>query len=70
MAPANLPDPLRQRVHEAVVSALRIPQVTQSMESRGFTVIGNSPQQALALQRREIGRWRSVIQNANLSSNG
>ena len=70
MAPANLPDALRTRVHDAVVAALRIPETTQAMERRGFTVIGNTPQQALALQRREIGRWRTVIQAAGLASSG
>lgn len=70
MAPANLPDPVRTRVHEAVVAALRIPEVTQGMESRGFTVLANTPQQALALQRREISRWRGVIQAAGLASGG
>jgi tripartite-type tricarboxylate transporter receptor subunit TctC len=61
MAPANLPEPVHQRVHAAVAAALRDAEVTKGMESAGFTVVANTPKECATFHQLDIARWRRVV---------
>jgi tripartite-type tricarboxylate transporter receptor subunit TctC len=53
----------------AVVSALRLPQVRQSMDEIGFEVVANTSAEFEAFLRGEIARWKQVVQTANIQPN-
>lgn len=65
--PAGLPAPLLRRVHEAVVGALRSPQVAPRLTEMGFEVVGSSPEEFAAFQQAEIARWRRVVQAGGIT---
>ena len=66
MAPTGMPAPLLARVHAAVVAALRHPENVQRLNTIGFDVVANSPEEYRAFQEAEIARWRGVVQAANI----
>jgi tripartite-type tricarboxylate transporter receptor subunit TctC len=67
MAPAAVPAPVLHRLHEAVTTALRDPEVAPRLEAAGYAVVAGSPEDYAAFQRAEIGRWRRVAGTAGIS---
>jgi tripartite-type tricarboxylate transporter receptor subunit TctC len=43
MAPSSTPKTVIDRVHKAVVAAVRDPALAQKLESQGYEIVGNSP---------------------------
>lgn len=68
-APRGLPKDIRSRMEGAVVSALKLPQVRQSMDDLGFEVVANTGAEFEAFLRGEIARWKQVVQTANIQPN-
>jgi len=68
-APRGLPKDIRSRMEGAVVSALKLPQVRQSMDELGFEVVANTGAEFEAFLRGEIARWKQVVQTANIQPN-
>lgn len=68
-APRGLPKDIRSRMESAVVSALKLPQVRQSMDDLGFEVVANTGAEFEAFLRGEIARWKQVVQTANIQPN-
>ena len=68
-APRGLPKDVRSRMEGAVVSALKLPQVRQSMDEIGFEVVANTSAEFDAFLRGEIARWKQVVQTANIQPN-
>jgi tripartite-type tricarboxylate transporter receptor subunit TctC len=66
-APAGLPEPLLRRIHEAVVAALRSPQVAPRLTDAGFEVVGGTPEEFAAFQEGEIERWRRVVRAGGIT---
>jgi tripartite-type tricarboxylate transporter receptor subunit TctC len=66
MAPAGLPQPVLEKVHEASVAALKHPESVQRLNAIGFDVVANSPDEYRAFQQAEIARWREVVRTANI----
>ncbi len=67
MAPAAVPAPVLHRLHEAVTTALRDPEVAPRLEAAGYAVVAGSPEDYGAFQHAEIGRWRRVAGTAGIS---
>ena len=68
-APRGLPKDIRGRMEGAVVSALKLPQVRQSMDELGFEVVANTGAEFESFLRGEIARWKQVVQTANIQPN-
>jgi len=60
VGPANLPQPVLSRVHEAVVKALAAPDVRERMRQAGANPVGNTPAEFSAQIRAELERHRRV----------
>jgi tripartite-type tricarboxylate transporter receptor subunit TctC len=67
MAPAAVPAPVLHRLHEAVATALRDPEIASRLEAAGYAVVAGSPEDYRAFQRAEIERWRRVAETAGIS---
>ncbi len=65
-APRGLPKDVRNRLEGAIVAALKLPQLRQSMDDLGFEVVANSSAQFETFLKAEIARWRQVVQTANV----
>jgi len=59
--PAKTPEPIVQRLATEIASAVRQPDVRQSLEQLGLEPVGNTPEQFGAFVRDEIGKWAQLI---------
>ncbi|MDW8469346.1 MAG: tripartite tricarboxylate transporter substrate binding protein [Burkholderiales bacterium] len=65
-APAKTPAPVVARLNEAVVRALRSPDVRERMQQIGFDVVASTPEEFAAFMKAEIERWAKVVERGNI----
>jgi tripartite-type tricarboxylate transporter receptor subunit TctC len=65
-APKGLPADVKDRLHKALMSALKDPEIEKRFVSVGFEIVGNSPEEFAQFQKREFERWKSVIETGNI----
>ncbi len=68
-APRGLAKDVRGRLEGAVVAALKLPQVRQSMDDLGFEVVAGGGAEFEVFLKGEIARWKQVVQTANIQPN-
>jgi tripartite-type tricarboxylate transporter receptor subunit TctC len=68
LAPARVPPAIANALHDAAVTALRAPDVTEQLKVQGADAIGNSPKELDAFLREEVERWTRVIKTAHITS--
>jgi tripartite-type tricarboxylate transporter receptor subunit TctC len=68
-APKGLPAPVKARIHEAAVSALRDPAVAKQLTDQGFEIVANTPEQFSKFQQQELARWKKVIEAGKITAN-
>ena len=56
-APAGTPKDVIQKLHEATVKALNMPEVKSRLQAVGFVVVANSPAQFSEFVNNEIAKW-------------
>jgi tripartite-type tricarboxylate transporter receptor subunit TctC len=66
VAPANLPKPVLDRLHAAIVASLRMPEATQKIVDDGGLIVGGTPREFADLIVKEQGRWGAVVRNAGI----
>ena len=66
-APKGLPAGVKSKLHEALIAALKDPEIEKRFVSVGFEVVGNTPEQFAEFQKREFARWKTVIENGKIS---
>lgn len=66
--PPGMEPALIQRVHAAIVAGLKHPETVKQMDRIGFSVVGNSPEEFQAFQRKEITRWIDVVRRGNIEA--
>lgn len=62
MAPAGTPPAVVARMQAEVKKALDDPGVRQQLEAQGATIIGSTPAEALAFQRREMAKFKRAVE--------
>jgi len=65
-APKGTPSDIIQKVHEATVEVLKIPEIREQLIQRGFEPIGNSPDQFANFVSSEIIKWGKVVKLAGI----
>ena len=65
-APAKTPKEIVARLHDAMVKALRSPDISQRMQQIGFDVVASSPEEFGAFMKGEVERWTRVVQKGNI----
>jgi tripartite-type tricarboxylate transporter receptor subunit TctC len=68
MAPANVPKPVLDRLHAAIVAALKSKEATQKIVDDGGILVGGTPQEFATLIGRERERWGTVVTNAGIKA--
>ncbi|MBX9698784.1 MAG: tripartite tricarboxylate transporter substrate binding protein [Acetobacteraceae bacterium] len=66
MGPANLPPPVLQRLHAAVVRGMNKPEVVEALARQGVQVRTSTPEEFAAHIRSEVERWTAVVQKAGI----
>ncbi len=55
------------RLHEAMMAALKEPEVKARLEAMGGTVRGSTPDETKQRVVSELARWNKVITEANIA---
>lgn len=66
LAPARTPEPVQARLSEAFAGAVRDPALAQRLQSLGYTPVGSTAPEFVAVLRAETTRWAEVIRAANI----
>jgi tripartite-type tricarboxylate transporter receptor subunit TctC len=69
MAPAGTPPVILTHLNEAVVQAIRSPDVAASLQAQGATPIGGSPAELAAVIASDSARWSKLIREAGIQPN-
>jgi tripartite-type tricarboxylate transporter receptor subunit TctC len=65
-APARTPKDVVDRLHGAMVKALRSPDIAERMNQIGFEVVASSPEEFGAFMKAEVERWTRVVAKGNI----
>lgn len=64
--PAGTPEPVIQRLNQAIVHVLAQPEIKARMNEFGGEVIGSSPAELEAFRRAEIAKWEKLVRDHQL----
>ena len=66
VGPANLPQPIVERLHKATVAVLEMPDVKQALLDQGIETAPSTPEQFAAYIKSETTKWTKVIKSAGV----
>ncbi|MGZ5161154.1 MAG: Bug family tripartite tricarboxylate transporter substrate binding protein [Burkholderiales bacterium] len=66
MVPGATPKEIMARLHRELIRALQAPDVLVRLKNEGAEVVGNTPEEALAIVRRDLEKWAGVIQRTGI----
>ena len=66
LAPGKIQPALAQRISGALVTAIKTPSVTKSLESSGFEVVTNTPAEFAVTLKAAIDRYRKITADAGI----
>ncbi len=61
VAPAGLQKEVLAKLHGAIVSAMRSPDITKRLAEDGSSVVANTPEEFRGLIRRETAKWAQIV---------
>jgi tripartite-type tricarboxylate transporter receptor subunit TctC len=67
IGPANVPAPIVTRFNEALVRALRNPDVAQRLEAQGINILAQGPRETAAFVQRQLDTWGPFIRANNIT---
>ncbi len=66
MGPANLPRDIVTRLHTAMITTVKTPEIRARFDSLGYETIGDTPEQYAATIRNELVEFGKLIRNAGI----
>jgi len=66
LAPAKTPKPIVDKLNEAMVGALRDPEVSRQLAQQGFETQTSTPEELKAYIAKELKRWERVINDNHI----
>ncbi len=67
VAPANLPKDLVKKFYDASMTVLKDPDTIRKFEDNGAFVIGSTPEQFTEQIKREVAKWKRVVDAKKIS---
>jgi len=64
LAPAGTPNSVVARLHDEIVTALRLPEVRERVAGFGFEPVGNSPEEFGEFIKADIAQWARVAKES------
>jgi len=65
-APPGVPGPIAAKLHDAIVAAVRSPEVLAKLKQEGVDPMDNSSAQLAAFIREDIDKWARLAKSANI----
>jgi tripartite-type tricarboxylate transporter receptor subunit TctC len=69
VVPAATPRPIIERLHQATVTVLDMPDIRKALLDQGIEAAPSSPEQFAAYIKAETGKWTKVIKAAGIKVN-
>lgn len=66
VAPAGLPKDVLAKLHGAIVSAMRTPEIAKRLAEDGSSVAATTPEEFRTLIRRETAKWTQIAKSIGL----
>ena len=66
IAPEGVPDAILERLNAETVRVLELPEVRESLSSKGITATPSTHAQAVDYQREQFGVWKRMVEELNL----
>jgi tripartite-type tricarboxylate transporter receptor subunit TctC len=66
LLPAKTPAAVVNKLHAAIITALKTPEVIEPMKFQGLDTIGSSPAEFSAYLKSETEKWAKVVKSANI----
>jgi tripartite-type tricarboxylate transporter receptor subunit TctC len=66
VAPPKTPPTIAEKLSQAIVEAIRSPDVAERFRAGGMRSVGTTPQETAAFLQQEADRWREVIVKAGV----
>jgi tripartite-type tricarboxylate transporter receptor subunit TctC len=63
-APAGTPAAIVQRLHQAAVKGLSVPEVRERMASQAFDIVASSPAEFGDVLKKEVARWKAAVKES------
>jgi tripartite-type tricarboxylate transporter receptor subunit TctC len=67
VGPANLPKDVVKKIYDASMQVLKDPDTIKKFEENGAFVIGNTPEQFTEQIKREVAKWKRVVEAKKIS---
>lgn len=67
LAPAGTPAPIIDKIYRAAIKALAEPDVKAKFAEQGVVAIGDTPQQAAEFIKKDVARWKGIIERAGVT---
>lgn len=67
VGPANMPKDIVKKIYDASMQVLKDPDTVKKFEENGAFVIGNSPEQFTEQIKREVAKWKRVVDAKKIS---
>ena len=67
-APAKTEPAIVDRLHQAVVDALQVPDVRTKLAETGLRLVGNTPTEFAAFLAKEIEKFSAIVKAANIKA--
>lgn len=66
--PSATPKDIVARLHQEIFKALHSPDLKTRLEQEGADIVGNTPEQAMAIVRGELDKWAEVIRKTGIKA--
>jgi tripartite-type tricarboxylate transporter receptor subunit TctC len=64
LAPAGTPTAVVAKIHDAIVEALKQPEVKERVSGLGFEPVGNTPEEFSEFLKTDVARWAKVARDS------
>ena len=67
VGPANMPKDITKKIYDAAIQVLKDPDTVRKFEENGAFVIGSTPEQFTDQIKREVAKWKRVVDVKKIS---
>jgi tripartite-type tricarboxylate transporter receptor subunit TctC len=64
LVPVGTPQPIVQKIHDDLVDVLHMPDIQKQLGALGAEVVGDTPQEFDAWNRKEIAKWAKAVKES------
>lgn len=66
-APKGLPEDVKKKLHTAMTTTLKDPEVAKKLTDPGFEIVANTPKEFEKFLKEELARWKQVIETGKIT---